>query len=1006
MKLLKITFRNIHSLKGKHEISFEEEPLRSAGIFAITGATGSGKSTILDVISLGLYNRIPRFTGKISKSDVDKLGSVVTHFTNEAWVEVSYSTADQTYISRWEISKTRNGTWRDYDMSIMNQTTNQTLGLKKSEVPDKNEELIGLNYEQFVKSILLSQGEFARFLKSKKNERYKLLEDITGAHIYREIGRKSYEIFQSKDKEIETERIKLEGISFLSKEELASDQLKLKKYKKHIQAIQIKINQQQQERQLLSQWKEVEQEEKKIEIDIAQLFEEVNSFKAEKDQLDIHKSLLPLSADLKLLQSTNLILNNNKELLTEKSIEKSETEKQVHAAILSMSQFIGKDITVDNFMSEMAEFEKVINTMDNDIQQLISHGKQIRNTIEKVISKSNSPIALQLDNRINPIQAVSIINKRRKEIPFNETIDQIGLRKKYNESLDELHKLKEWHLVLKEYVEAQDSISKLQHENETLKEKAEQTKNNKKKSLEIITELENQLAVKIQEFDQAKRAASLEEMRLDLAKGEPCPLCGSLEHPYTLHQVYANAGKLSVEIDKLKKEYKTTEQEVNEYNTLLAVLENNIKTNSSLMERHKNQLKTIDTKKKLILSSSSHFKNINIPNIEGDIAKALKTSEEYNNQLLAHQEGEMLSEAIENYMELRDVYNSYNALSKKRQKKYQGSDVNKDADLIQNRFITANSQLDSLIAVIRKIKEDIQQGDSISENTTSLLLPKLKKIGFNSVKDAMNGFISDDQVQIFESKEKHFQQREIEIETRKREISKKKEELNKQILPAESIEELSKSIEKLQADNHLLNQELGGLEERIYQDKQRRLQHKILSEQIDQRQKENRKFELLKSYIGDATGSKFSNYAQELTLSRLLSLANVRLQGLTDRYLLDHQLDQDDLLVVDQYQGNSKRAISTLSGGETFIISLALALSLSDLASRNVRLESLFIDEGFGTLDPETLDTALNTLEKLQYESGKTIGIISHVTSLKERITTQIKVKKNSQGFSTLQLVG
>ena len=158
--------------------------------------------------------------------------------------------------------------------------------------------------------------------------------------------------------------------------------------------------------------------------------------------------------------------------------------------------------------------------------------------------------------------------------------------------------------------------------------------------------------------------------------------------------------------------------------------------------------------------------------------------------------------------------------------------------------------------------------------------------------------------------------------------------------------------------------------------------------------------------IGDATGNKFANFAQGLTLQNLLVFTNKRLLKLSDRYLLDQPGDDGSLRVIDQYQGNIQRAVSTLSGGETFLISLALALSLSDMASRNVALESLFIDEGFGTLDQDTLDVALSTLEKLQSDSQKTVGVISHVEALKERISVQIKLSKNAQGYSKILIEG
>jgi DNA repair protein SbcC/Rad50 len=171
-------------------------------------------------------------------------------------------------------------------------------------------------------------------------------------------------------------------------------------------------------------------------------------------------------------------------------------------------------------------------------------------------------------------------------------------------------------------------------------------------------------------------------------------------------------------------------------------------------------------------------------------------------------------------------------------------------------------------------------------------------------------------------------------------------------------------------------------------------------------EKSNLKWELLDRYIGDSEGKKFSTFAQGLTLSRLIALSNKRLAELSDRYLLDKptEKEDDELMVLDQYMGNERRSVKTLSGGETFMISLSLALALSDLASRNVKLESLFIDEGFGTLDPETLETALCTLEKLQQEGQKNIGIISHVESIKERISTQIRLQKDSRGFSKIEI--
>ena len=185
MKILRLRLKNIHSLKGEMLIDFTLEPLASAGLFAITGVTGAGKSTILDVITLALFNKIPRFTAgstrTISKNDIEGFGSVVTHHCDDAYAEIEYQTGDNQYRSTWSIKKNRN--FNDYEMRIVDLSTNAILDLKKSEVPDKNEALLGLTYDQFIKAVVLSQGDFARLLKSNDTDRAKLLEDITGSQI-------------------------------------------------------------------------------------------------------------------------------------------------------------------------------------------------------------------------------------------------------------------------------------------------------------------------------------------------------------------------------------------------------------------------------------------------------------------------------------------------------------------------------------------------------------------------------------------------------------------------------------------------------------------------------------------------------------------------------------------------------------------------------------------------------------------------------------------------------
>ena len=165
---------------------------------------------------------------------------------------------------------------------------------------------------------------------------------------------------------------------------------------------------------------------------------------------------------------------------------------------------------------------------------------------------------------------------------------------------------------------------------------------------------------------------------------------------------------------------------------------------------------------------------------------------------------------------------------------------------------------------------------------------------------------------------------------------------------------------------------------------------------------ECRRWENLHELIGSADGKKYRNFAQGLTFEMMIGHANRQLQKMTDRYLLVRDDTQPlELNVVDNYQAGEIRSTKNLSGGESFIVSLSLALGLSHMASKNVRVDSLFLDEGFGTLDEEALDTALETLASLQ-QDGKLIGVISHVPTLKERISTQILVIPQTGGRSEI----
>ena len=228
-------------------------------------------------------------------------------------------------------------------------------------------------------------------------------------------------------------------------------------------------------------------------------------------------------------------------------------------------------------------------------------------------------------------------------------------------------------------------------------------------------------------------------------------------------------------------------------------------------------------------------------------------------------------------------------------------------------------------------------------------------------------------------------------------------ELTNQPLTELSNTELSQQRDALDTQLSECNRQLGSLQHTIDTDTKNRTTQQSLLDSIEQQRVLYDQWQQLNSLIGSADGSKYRKFVQGLTLDHLVSLANQQLMVLHNRYQLSRREQGElEIEIIDTWQGDTQRDTRTLSGGESFLVSLALALALSELVSQKTRIDSLFLDEGFGTLDNETLEMALNALDNLNAE-GKTIGIISHVEALKERIPVQFKVRKSAgMGYSTL----
>ncbi|MRR54516.1 MAG: chromosome segregation protein SMC [Deltaproteobacteria bacterium] len=285
----------------------------------------------------------------------------------------------------------------------------------------------------------------------------------------------------------------------------------------------------------------------------------------------------------------------------------------------------------------------------------------------------------------------------------------------------------------------------------------------------------------------------------------------------------------------------------------------------------------------------------------------------------------------------------------------------------------------------------------------SALQRSLRDAGFSDESAFLQARLPQARLEELSRLAEELQRNEVEIQTRRRDRSAALRQERDKNLSEKTLGQIREEQAAGTAQLHELQKNLGAIAQRLQQHAGEQQRQRERLQALELQKKECARWERLHALIGSSDGKKFRNFAQGLTFELMVGHANRQLRKMSDRYILvrDHE-EPLELNVLDNYQAGEVRSTRNLSGGESFIASLALSLGLSGMASRNVRVDSLFLDEGFGTLDEDALETALETLAGLQ-QDGKLIGIISHVPALKERIGTQIQVESGSAGRSSLR---
>ena len=306
----------------------------------------------------------------------------------------------------------------------------------------------------------------------------------------------------------------------------------------------------------------------------------------------------------------------------------------------------------------------------------------------------------------------------------------------------------------------------------------------------------------------------------------------------------------------------------------------------------------------------------------------------------------------------------------------------------------------------KSLKEQIILNTLNSKQLKQKLDDEVALNGFENIKAFTKAILGKEQREELATLCKGIEEKYDKYKTLKIDTSKKLEEHKKREIKIIPIDEVIHELKELHTKIEELQQNIGAISQTLQRNEEDRKKNEEKIKELEKKQEVFKIWVKLNDMIGSADGNKFAKFAQGITLDQLISLANNHLIHLSSRYELQRGTDPKQLLeieVCDSFQGDVVRSVSTLSGGESFIVSLSLALGLSELASQKIAIDSLFLDEGFGTLDEDSLETALNALNLLQ-SSGKMVGVISHVEALKERIPLQIKVMPKGDGTSFVEL--
>lgn len=1130
MKFLQLEILNLASLdkQGGEVINFEEGALGESTIFSIVGPTGSGKSTLLDAICLALYNRAPRYPrkkgdknqnieifGEADANENNRLAptdsrNILTRGKKEGYSKLTFlANNGSIYRAEWHVRFQR-VRYENAKTSLYKITRNREQ--LAEEIADWNElpNIIGLDYDQFLRTVLIAQGSFANFLTAKENERYELLEKLIGCEeTYTNIAT---EIKKAKDQAVDAYNqmaASVEAVkqNLLNDEELAQLQEEITLLEKAEKELD---NQLKAISENLQWYEENDKQTKQIAIyqsDMEQAANAIKDIQAQIIRLQLHDEVQPAVNLLQEVERQIQSIHNQEE-----EILKSE------AAIKS------KEVGITESEHTLSYLKEVVNKAQEQLEKampVIAEARALKTKMEAAMPNlKEKKEALELAQKENLTAQRDVEENARNIQKWEAETEKANLALKATQ--EEIAKQE---LVLHEATQAAEQAWETEknktagqniEELQTQKSAAEKKLQDVLQAIKVVAHLDSAttdkqkneeriqfLGKRNAEIDEALGKLSIEALeketltlrnaytlmvsekweihRANLTEGKPCPLCGSTTHPY--HTDNRQFEEATTELSQLlkAKEDLLKLQQIQEKNLSGERKQNDGEVQSLQKQQEKlsGEIATYEEEWKVLIAQYPK-----IPKEEAELKSLLPIYEdkakEATDKLSLFNK---IQKEIERLTQLKDKAvkdeAAYESKASTIQNNAQESTSICATKLAEHKALTTNlisqeknkkEAYEKALQAWNNTKKEMEEWQAQYQQILNGEEPDAAEQRLTAAKDEatkaaddQNENINKLKAELANSKGSHqtmlSQNKTTKetLQTKEKELDLWIEEYNKQLT--------KKSIEPSLIDRNTIREMLHSAEDwnairrekdekekaaasttALYQNAekahQQHLEHQpaqtrdaLLAIQQEYQERSQRN-ELIAAnarmqnhqeavkQLGDkaealqlvtqekddwtaitdaigADGKTLRKIAQCYTLSFLITHANQEIRKFNSRYELQQVKHSLGIRVIDHDRADDIRDTTSLSGGETFIVSLGLALGLSALSSRNISFENLFIDEGFGTLDPDTLATVIDSLAMLQSSQGKKVGVISHTDTMSERITTQIRIIKNGNSGSS-----